>query len=64
MVPSSPVGQSLCTHYVDNNLECKDGDLILMDFGAEYANYCTDLTRTIPVNGRFTERQSRCTMLV
>jgi Xaa-Pro aminopeptidase len=44
-------------HYTNNNLECKDGDLILMDFGAEYANYCADLTRTIPVNGKFTKRQ-------
>lgn len=44
-------------HYVENNLECKDGDLILMDFGAEYGNYNADLTRTIPVNGKFTKRQ-------
>ncbi|MGI8891971.1 MAG: aminopeptidase P family protein [Bacteroidia bacterium] len=44
-------------HYVDNNRECKDGDLLLMDFGAEYANYAADLTRTIPVNGKYTERQ-------
>ena len=44
-------------HYVTNNLECKDGDLVLMDFGAEYGNYCADLTRTIPVNGKFTKRQ-------
>lgn len=44
-------------HYVQNNQECKDGDLILMDFGAEYANYASDLTRTVPVNGKFTERQ-------
>ncbi len=44
-------------HYVDNNLECKDGDLLLMDFGAEYGNYNADLTRTIPVNGKFTRRQ-------
>ena len=44
-------------HYVSNNGECKDGDLILMDFGAEYGNYCADLTRTIPVNGKFTSRQ-------
>lgn len=45
-------------HYVENNQECKDGDLILMDVGAEYANYASDLTRTIPVNGKFTERQA------
>lgn len=44
-------------HYVDNNQACKDGDLLLMDFGAEYGNYCADLSRTIPVNGKFTERQ-------
>lgn len=44
-------------HYVENKAICKDGDLVLMDFGAEYGNYNADLTRTIPVNGRFTKRQ-------
>lgn len=44
-------------HYVSNNEECKDGELLLMDFGANYANYAADLTRTIPVNGKFTKRQ-------
>lgn len=44
-------------HYVSNNQECKDGDLILMDFGAGYAHYAADLTRTIPVNGKFSKRQ-------
>lgn len=44
-------------HYVENSRECKDGELILMDFGAEYGNYCADLTRTVPVNGKFTRRQ-------
>lgn len=44
-------------HYVSNNAPCKDGDLLLMDFGAEYGGYCADLTRTIPVNGKFTKRQ-------
>lgn len=44
-------------HYNDNNQICKDGDLILFDFGAEYANYNADLSRTIPVNGTFTPRQ-------
>jgi len=44
-------------HYVANNQECKDGELLLMDFGAEYGNYCADLTRTVPVNGKFSKRQ-------
>lgn len=44
-------------HYVFNNQECKDGELILMDFGALYGGYAADLTRTIPVNGKFTPRQ-------
>ena len=44
-------------HYIDNNQECKAGDVILMDVGAEYANYASDMTRCIPVSGRFTERQ-------
>jgi Xaa-Pro aminopeptidase len=44
-------------HYVSNNQECRDGELVLMDFGAEYGGYSADLTRTVPVNGRFTKRQ-------
>jgi Xaa-Pro aminopeptidase len=44
-------------HYVENNRECKDGELILMDFGARYGNYSADLTRTVPVNGKFSKRQ-------
>ena len=44
-------------HYVENSRECKDGELILMDFGAEYGGYNADLTRTIPVNGKFSRRQ-------
>lgn len=44
-------------HYVSNNQECKDGELVLMDFGAEYGGYCADLTRTVPVNGKFSKRQ-------
>ena len=44
-------------HYIENNQQCKDGDLVLMDVGAEYANYSSDMTRTIPVNGKFTKRQ-------
>lgn len=46
-----------CLHYTDNNSICSDGDLILMDFGCEYGNYASDLTRTIPVSGKFTDRQ-------
>lgn len=44
-------------HYIENNQQCKAGDLLLLDVGAEYANYASDMTRTIPVSGRFTERQ-------
>ncbi len=44
-------------HYIENNQVCQDGDLILMDVGAEYANYSSDMTRMVPVNGRFTKRQ-------
>jgi len=51
-------GKNACVlHYIENNQECKDGDVILMDFGAEYANYASDMTRCVPANGRFTERQ-------
>ena len=46
-------------HYIANNMQCKDGDVILLDVGAEYANYSSDLTRVIPVNGRFTDRQKQ-----
>ena len=48
---------SCVLHYVNNNKKCQNGDILLMDFGAEYANYTSDLTRTIPVNGRFSKRQ-------
>ena len=44
-------------HYIENNQQCKAGDLILIDAGAEYANYSSDMSRTIPVSGRFTDRQ-------
>lgn len=51
-------GFSSCIlHYTQNNLECKDGDILLLDIGAEYGNYNADLTRSIPVNGKFTTRQ-------
>ena len=44
-------------HYIANNGECRDGELVLMDFGASYGGYSADLTRTVPVNGKFTSRQ-------
>jgi len=44
-------------HYITNDQECKDGELVLMDFGADYSGYSADLTRTVPVNGKFTKRQ-------
>jgi Xaa-Pro aminopeptidase len=51
-------GKNACVlHYIDNNQKCKDGEVILLDFGAEYANYNADLSRSIPVNGKFTDRQ-------
>tara|TARA_B100000902_G_scaffold398522_1_gene465593 strand:- start:14794 stop:16086 length:1293 start_codon:yes stop_codon:yes gene_type:complete len=51
-------GKDSCVlHYIENNKKCRDGDILLMDFGAEYANYASDLTRTVPVNGRFSYRQ-------
>jgi len=51
-------GKNACVlHYVENNQECKDGDVILMDFGAKYANYASDQTRSVPVSGRYTARQ-------
>ncbi len=51
-------GQNACVlHYISNDQVCKDGDLLLLDIGAEYGNYCADMSRTLPVNGRFTPRQ-------
>ncbi|MCP9762041.1 aminopeptidase P family protein [Lacihabitans soyangensis] len=52
-------GKNACVlHYITNNEICKNGDLILMDFGAEYGNYKADMTRTLPINGKFSERQA------
>jgi Xaa-Pro aminopeptidase len=48
---------SCCLHYNTNNIQCEDGDIILMDVGAEYANYRSDMTRTVPINGKFSDRQ-------
>ena len=51
-------GKNSCVlHYVENNKVCRDGDIILLDVAAEYANYASDLTRVLPVNGKFTQRQ-------
>lgn len=51
-------GPNACAlHYIRNDQVCRSGDLLLMDFGAEYANYAADCTRTVPVNGRFSKRQ-------
>lgn len=48
---------SCVLHYIENNQKCKEGEILLMDFGAEYANYASDLTRTVPVSGKFSKRQ-------
>jgi Xaa-Pro aminopeptidase len=51
-------GIDSCTlHYVRNDKQCNDGDLVLIDFGAQYANFASDVTRTVPVNGKFSKRQ-------
>ncbi len=56
--PIVAAGANACMlHYTSNDGVCRDGELLLMDFGAEYSNYASDCTRTIPVNGRFTKRQ-------
>jgi Xaa-Pro aminopeptidase len=56
--PIIAAGKNACVlHYIENNQECASGDVILLDVGAEYANYSSDMTRCIPVNGRFTDRQ-------
>ena len=51
-------GENACIlHYENNDRQCLEGELLLMDFGAEYAGYASDLTRTVPVGGRFSPRQ-------
>ena len=53
-------GENACAlHYIKNDRQCHDGELVLIDFGAEYAHYNADVTRTLPVNGRFTKRQKQ-----
>ena len=49
-----------CLHYSKNQSQLRDGDLLLFDIGCEYLNYSSDLSRTIPINGKFTERQKQC----
>ena len=56
--PIVATGANACVlHYIENDATCRDGDVVLMDVAAEYANYASDVTRAIPVNGRFTKRQ-------
>ncbi len=56
--PIIGTGKNACVlHYVENDTVCEDGEMVLMDVGAEWANWNADMTRTVPVNGRFTERQ-------
>ena len=51
-------GYNACVlHYIENNQPCKEGDVVLMDVGAEYANYASDMTRCVPVSGKFSKRQ-------
>ncbi|EKB49289.1 aminopeptidase P family protein [Cecembia lonarensis] len=58
--PIIATGANACVlHYIENKATCKDGELILFDVGAEYGNYNADMTRTIPVNGKFTDRQRK-----
>ncbi len=59
-IPIIASGANACVlHYIENDQPCKNGDLLLLDVAASYANYNSDLTRTIPVNGRFTRRQKQ-----
>ena len=60
-LPIVASGKNACTlHYISNDKTMNNGELLLLDFGAEYANYASDCSRTIPVNGKFTERQKAC----
>ncbi len=58
-LPIVASGANTCVlHYVDNNKRCEEGELVLIDFGAEYGNYKADMTRVLPVGGKFTDRQA------
>jgi len=64
-LPIIASGENSCVlHYVENDKECNNGDVVLFDFGAEYANYSADVSRTIPINGKFTPRQRQIYDLV
>ncbi len=64
-LPIVASGANSCVlHYIENDKVCKDGDVVLFDFGAEYANYAADVSRTIPVNGKFSPRQKDLYQLV
>lgn len=57
-IPIIAAGENACVlHYIENDKRCEDGQLLLLDVAAEYARYNSDLTRTIPVSGKYTERQ-------
>ncbi|MCP9769232.1 M24 family metallopeptidase, partial [Lacihabitans sp. LS3-19] len=57
--PIMASGKNACAlHYITNNDICKSGEIVLMDFGAEYGNYKADMTRVLPINGKFTDRQA------
>lgn len=63
--PIIAAGKNACVlHYIENDQQCADGELILFDFGAEYANYAADISRTIPVNGKFSPRQRQLYELI
>lgn len=64
-LPIIAAGENSCVlHYTENNKVCHDGDVLLFDFGAEFGNYAADISRTIPVNGKFTPRQRELYNLV
>lgn len=59
-LPIIASGKDTCVlHYIQNSKRCEDGALVLMDIGTEYGNYNSDMTRTVPVNGKFTPRPAR-----
>ena len=60
-LPIIASGKDTCVlHYIQNDKRCEDGDLVLMDIGTEYGNYNSDMTRTVPVNGKIHSPPARC----